>query len=1143
MAYVKNKAFTDHPLMDEICFNCKRILKGIVVKNDVLANQKETEKSIENAEMYSIYMRFGYIPFEMFPFSEDILYAFGYDKYDVRAILQNRNAIPENDREKLTKFANQYFLDNYFEPDGRFKEENDYYRMLTGLPPYETGEEYYIYLSQSDIPITYGKKVDLTIPLHMQDKHLINVLYANGVIDTFRTKYRGSNYSYMMYLGDRAIDLFTARKASKWDILYIPNVEDLVRDKFVEFYRINRDMYANRSYQEFYADTGEYYDQMMIVIVLAQTFNDLIVDTPQWYIRRDIFDLRSCQYFLESNGVDFFKIIPLKYQIRIVKNLNRLISFKSSNKNAIDILDIFDIDNTKIFKYWLYKKKIDDVIVHEDDKSFDNSDNAGEETGEEDLDYDFGSLEEGKSKTSIVGEEEDWDFNILATYSFDDIRGVEFEENNRVSISDTTDPMAGQYELEFIASDINESYDDYIKESRYRTPYDDITLQDKFWDGDLEHEYVKNEIMKQDFTIIGTKYMSVEYEVDLEKFQYQMSYLLGLIVNSNLEASDLVIGVPSIDEFAHFTISDLFLFLICLTNNYSIRDGRSGSEIRLFDLWQGVAPEIDEKLYDWKKKYFPEFFIKKDGRVHGFNPDVDINALIKILERRHSHFRFGHGDIENAIPLVGEEYRSRADEWIKELGVFDYTVPNYKLNTINDLIQLYHKNTKCYDILKEALTEAVDQDDKKYMEYIFQELYTRDFDIDFYTDPDTGRTYENLVDIIKDHNYILYSTYHKIMQETNIESRQDTIRAVMNDVIGTLEYYLSADGMNFLFSFTSNESFSSIIYYIYLMINFFKSYKVYFLDPYITFSASDKNENNAKAIDRVEEWKFEYTKWDRAFVSDAITGISVQLHMKDTGPSDNFTEQVDIYAHHEPNLFMDYDYDGYTEDEKVTREDVNGGTADETKIAPYIMVNGGKSYQKNVDLSNIDGGEANQYDRDYYDIDGGEALHKDDTKTDMFGSQKFNYMIDGGCANGRRFINNMIDLYLVGTQLFGDIVISPRTKFIEVREDGLYVNPDNFASITQFNNLVNTVNYLIDIILVKGSEVSEDLKVMTNMTLFEARVKKCINEVTYDIEYVINNVLNSDNYLNETKKIVDDMNAALVAEYQTVINPYAWKEL
>ena len=37
--YVGDKTYTDHPLMDEICYNCKLILKSIVIKNDVLANE------------------------------------------------------------------------------------------------------------------------------------------------------------------------------------------------------------------------------------------------------------------------------------------------------------------------------------------------------------------------------------------------------------------------------------------------------------------------------------------------------------------------------------------------------------------------------------------------------------------------------------------------------------------------------------------------------------------------------------------------------------------------------------------------------------------------------------------------------------------------------------------------------------------------------------------------------------------------------------------------------------------------------------------------------------------------------------------------------------------------------------------------
>ena len=45
-------------------------------------------------------------------------------------------------------------------------------------------------------------------------------------------------------------------------------------------------------------------------IVVSQTFNDMIVDTPEWYIRRDVIDIRSAQYFLEANGVQFFADIP-----------------------------------------------------------------------------------------------------------------------------------------------------------------------------------------------------------------------------------------------------------------------------------------------------------------------------------------------------------------------------------------------------------------------------------------------------------------------------------------------------------------------------------------------------------------------------------------------------------------------------------------------------------------------------------------------------------------------------------------------------------------------------------------------------------------------------------------------------------------
>ena len=52
--YINGKTYTDHPSMDEIVFNCKRILNGIVIKNDVLAIASETENSLQHAEMFFI---------------------------------------------------------------------------------------------------------------------------------------------------------------------------------------------------------------------------------------------------------------------------------------------------------------------------------------------------------------------------------------------------------------------------------------------------------------------------------------------------------------------------------------------------------------------------------------------------------------------------------------------------------------------------------------------------------------------------------------------------------------------------------------------------------------------------------------------------------------------------------------------------------------------------------------------------------------------------------------------------------------------------------------------------------------------------------------------------------------------------------
>jgi hypothetical protein len=1061
---VNGKTITDYPILDEMCYICKVILKNIVIKNDVLAQAKETENSLSYAEMNYLLNTYGTITFDQFYFTQEILEAYGYSPVKAKTYLNDRYTIPEEDRIPLTEFSISYFVNH-------FEEENDYYRMLAGLPPYNSGTEYYIWLTEDDIPAAYNKPVEYDKPLHEQPRDLINVLYAAGTIDNLRTIYKGFNYSYMMHLGDKSIPFSTSRAGAKWDILYMPNVNNLVKNKFIDFYKVNREMYINRSYQEFFSQTGEYYDQMMIVIVLCQTFSDLVVDTPEWYIRRDIFDLRSCKFFLESYGVEYFKIIPLKYQIRIVKNLNKLIKYKSSAQNFEDILDIFDIPGTKLFKYWLYKK---------------------------------------------------------------------------------ADPEAPDgYILQFISSEYNQSYDNYIRDTKFRYGYNGIVSQDTYWDGEDTHSLVESEIKAKDFSIEGTKYMSIEYQISMSDYLYQMEYMLGLILDSAVYKGfdDFKIAIPSINDSAMFNISDIFLFLAISSASFSRANMNSRETLVRTpdDMSEGTEPYINEMYYDWKKKYFPEMFVLKNGRIFGFNPTLDKDKLISILERRHSHLVFGYQG-NDTPPLNDEEYNVEANKWIDSLRIRDYIIPSDSITSVKTLYNVYRNNTEIYHLIKDQLTNVANKDDQVYLNYIFQELFTRPFDVDFITNPH-GDRYTDLIDILKTRDYILYEEFYNIMQEPNIESKQDTMRSVMNDVIDTLDYYLNREGLNFLYSFVSIESFGAMVEYLYLMFNFFKSYKVFFLDPYYTLITDDKEENSTRAYDVIKELRYNYNKYDKALIDDAITGFDIERYFQDEGESNRYTDTVDIYAHYEDDPFEDLDIDGVTAEKGETEptEDVDGGEADDkTVVRPYKMLNGGGSAgARDVNFRDINGADANEGTRHYYQVDGGDAFTTDDIRTDVMGNKNFNYIIDGGSAGKREFQNNCFRIRYIGTEFIGDVIVSPKSSdVLFVKDDGLYMPENAFAKKIEFYNLVYSLNMLIATIRSEAAQSLEDLQVLTDENYRIARIQSVLDDLLANMDYCVY-MMQSGVYKDSIIAYIDSVVASLTEEFdkEEMLNPYMWVDL
>lgn len=1147
MAYsVNGKVYTDHPLMDEIVHGCKLIMNKIVVKNDVLANDYEVEDAVDDVEVFLL-INNGNISYSVFPFTPEILAAFGYDSSAIRKIIADKYVVPEENREVLLKFACDYFLEHY-------EEKNDYYRMLMGLPSYDSNGEFDVYIDQSYLPKNYKKEIDFSKPIHKMNINVIRVLQNNGIIEKLISIYKGSNYSYLRFLGDYKIDLYKARIASKYDILYIPTVESLIRDKFIDLYNLNRDIYLKRTYSIAYGYDSDHYEQMMIFMILAQTFNDMIVSVPEWYIRRDIFDLRSVQYFLESYGVAYYKEIPLKYQIRIVKNLNKLIKYKSSNKNFEDILEVFSLKNTSIFKYYLFKKRLVDS--------------------------------KGNYTSGVTDEE--------------------------------------KYELEFVQAKINESYDDYIKDLIYRTQYDVITLQDKYWDGENEHSLVKANHLSRDFTIEGTKYMSVEYKISISEYLFQLQYFVGLILDSRLDSNDITIGIPSIESGIQFRLSDLFLFLYLLTlshdecntdiirpgdpvrvmrskyrmidggyssvneskytenidgytamhssmNEYEDIDGKyadhSNKEVEYVTVKKIPKPSFEkyddidggysytnedeydeiysvngykrgylhadggssveyseirsiEHFYDWMKKYIPEYFVEDSDRVYGFNPNINLDELSEIVGRRHSQFQFDNGFT------------------LKDLGVDKFIVPT-KASTIDELTNIYFTNKECYDNLKEKIVyQSDDRNEFKTMNYVFNELFTKQFDYDGYKINNGSIDAKKIEEVLEDRDYILYSTYTKIISEPNKEVRQDNIKSIMNDVVNTLEYYLSNEGLEYIFGFTTINSFNALIKYIYLMINFFKSYKVYFLDPYITYLADDKLENSVIGRDTITEKKLIYWKWDKEFNRDNEAHRSI-FDVNDMYRND-ILEALDVYGHFDPNPEDDYDYDGMyadTENTIIEFKEADGGYADDYSCIPYIMLNGGMASEGRINLWDLDGAGAMEMKDEYLVVDGGYSLHEEDYRKDYW-SSAFSYILDGGSAGTNQFLSRSIHVKVIDRQIESDIRVSNLAgNQLIMKEDGLYLQ-QNWASWIDFKDFRDDADSTFDYFTQTYNELLEIIEVSSDLEVLEQKIDSELTYILSNMKLFVS-YMNGDSFEKSLNDYVDDKVKQLYDEFYS-FSPYDW---
>lgn len=340
------------------------ISQDIVWKNAYLANKSEDPNYSIETEIFMAASR-NMLTFDtIYQFDRATLEEVGMSEIAIDAAMDDKYSIPLNMRTICTRtYIKRLLLTN---PDTghyiNYIEHNNYYRMLMGLP--DIGDEDFVYNTEFE-------NIPQNIPVHLMsisDRYNLEQL---GYLETLKELY--PKKKYLQHIASRQIDVFTARIADKFAILHMRTTEfeNLTTD-FKDLYNNCRYTIIRVYYNDVYRKNNEFYDNFLALCILFMTTQMMHYKYLDVDITRDFYDLESIRYIYDSYSVPFFSSIPIQYHTKIIKNINKIISYKGSTRVFYDLFEIFNFGSMDVYEYYIIKShKLDHrgipIFVYDDE--------------------------------------------------------------------------------------------------------------------------------------------------------------------------------------------------------------------------------------------------------------------------------------------------------------------------------------------------------------------------------------------------------------------------------------------------------------------------------------------------------------------------------------------------------------------------------------------------------------------------------------------------------------------------------------------------------------------------------------------------------------------------------------------------------
>ena len=385
-----------------------------------------------------------------------------------------------------------------------------------------------------------------------------------------------TNYRYLKHLTAKKIHPYQARLADKFDILYLPMPTlSTLYDDFIAIYNASKEFVIQRYYTESYRLKYEFYDGFIGMAILFMTLQRMNVAYLDVDITRDFYDLDSLKLVYEAYSVPFYPEIPIKYHFRVVKAINRLLSYKGSNQVFFDLAALFDFDTLNVYQYYLVKTQ--------------PLDNEGRPIWHH---YQKGDPEcIVDPKTGAVIEDKD----------------IDYEKT---------------FDVHFVKRTIHkESYFEAINNPTNYLNYREVIQPDPYW---LDDADLREKMYRSEYNFIETKYIGFETQVSMSKYFFETIYFMQMIKDNRKVFENL-----RVDNEKLGTRTDIFTLVVYIMAMICKKLGWTGLD--------PDVPDFNEhpfKVWPSKEK-FDYGNIPTDpskvARILGFNFKADLKQIFSDL--------------------------------------------------------------------------------------------------------------------------------------------------------------------------------------------------------------------------------------------------------------------------------------------------------------------------------------------------------------------------------------------------------------------------------------------------------------------------------------------------------------------------------